>query len=324
MSAPVLDIQGLNVSYTTGQGRLRVLRDIDLAVAPDRILGIVGESGCGKSTLIAAILSLLAENAVVESGAIRLDGRDLLGLSPRELRALRGPGVAAVFQDPMTSLNPVMSIATQMIDIQWRDRLPRSRKRERAVAMLREVGLADPERRIDEHPHRLSGGMRQRVAIAMALLMHPMLLIADEPTTALDVSMEAQIARLFLTLRRNIPGAIVFVSHNLGLIAELCDEVVVMYAGEIVESCNVQTLFARPRHPYTRLLLACDPGRLEATGQPIQAPLPTIPGTLPDLADLPSGCVFAPRCPDVIAACGIGPVGLTRPEPGHAVRCLRA
>ena len=316
----MLDIRGLSVSYQTEGGALRVLRDVDLAVPAGEILGIVGESGCGKSTLIAAVLSLLAANATVEAGTIDYAGRDLRALSAAELRSLRGPGIAAVFQDPMTSLNPVMSIATQMIDIQHRDRASRRVKRERAVAMLRDVGLADPERRIDEYPHRLSGGMRQRVAIAMALLLHPTLLIADEPTTALDASMEAQVAQLFRTLRGEFPGAIVFVSHNLGLIAELCDEVVVMYAGEIVEKCDVSTLFADPRHPYTRLLLACDPGLIDTPGQP----LPTIPGTLPNLTSLPPGCIFAPRCPDVVDACRVAPIGMTRPASGHEVRCLRA
>jgi oligopeptide/dipeptide ABC transporter ATP-binding protein len=320
-SSSILDIAGLSVSFTTPRGKVRALRDVGLSVLRDRIVGIVGESGCGKTTLISSILRLLAANAVVESGAIRFEGEDVLAMSEARLGELRGRRAAMVFQDPMTALNPVVSIATQMIDIQFRDPAAKSEKRARAVAMLRRVGIPDPEERIDGYPHRLSGGQRQRIAIAMALLMNPALLIADEPTTALDVTLEAQIVQLIRELKRDFRGSILFVSHNLGLIAELCDEVVVMYAGEVVERGDVRAIFHTPRHPYTRLLLACDPARIpDGSG----GELPTIKGALPDLAALPAGCIFAPRCPEAEPRCLASPPAMIERDRGHAARCVKA
>ncbi len=317
MSAPVLAIRDLSVAYRSRRGHLRALRHVDLEVAANRIVGIVGESGCGKSTLITAILGLLPPNAEVLSGEIGFEGHNLLAATPAQLRAVRGPRIATIFQDPMTALNPVLPIATQMIDIQYRSGENTTAKRARAVAMLGRVGIPDAAQRIDDYAHRFSGGMRQRIAIGMALLMRPALLIADEPTTALDVTLEAQIVHLLKTLRREIDGSILFVSHNLGLIAELCDEVVVMYAGEVVERATVRALFHAPQHPYTRLLLACDPARVaEGTH-----PLPTIPGGLPDLADLPPGCVFRARCPDAGADCATPPP-LRQVGDNHVARCV--
>ncbi len=319
MTDPVLRIRDLSVAYRSRRGRLRALRHVDLDVPAGRVVGIVGESGCGKSTLISAILGLLAPNAETEGGSIAFGGRELLTATAPEWQAIRGPRIAVVFQDPMTSLNPVLSIATQMIDIQYRSNEPTAQKRQRAIDMLTRVGIPDAAERIDGYAHRFSGGMRQRIAIAMALLLRPALLIADEPTTALDVTLEAQIVHLLKSLRQEIDGAILFVSHNLGLIAEICDEVVVMYAGEVVERADVRALFHHPRHPYTRLLLACDPARVAED----VALLPTIAGALPDLADLSAGCVFRARCPDAIDACGIPPA-LMEVAPGHAARCVRA
>jgi oligopeptide/dipeptide ABC transporter ATP-binding protein len=319
MTGNILELRSLSVDYHTSRGTLRALRSVDLAVPRNRIIGIVGESGCGKSTLIAAILALLPPNAALRGGSIRFEGADMLAMSQGELRALRGRRIAAVFQDPMTSLNPVLSIATQMIDIQYRTPAPRAEKRRRAIAMLGHVGIPDAAHRIDDYAHRFSGGMRQRIAIGMALLARPSLLIADEPTTALDVTMEAQIVYLLRTLRRELDGSILFVSHNLGLIAELADEVVVMYAGEVVEHAEVRELFRDPRHPYTRLLLQCDPARLDERAKA----LPVIPGTLPDLTALPSGCVFAPRCPNAAATCR-APVPVHTIGPGHTARCVLA
>ncbi|MBL8703055.1 MAG: ABC transporter ATP-binding protein [Alphaproteobacteria bacterium] len=320
-SPPILEITGLSVSFATPRGKVRALRDVSLSVPRDRIVGIVGESGCGKTTLISSILRLLAPNAVVESGAIRFEGEDVLAMPDAALGELRGKRAAMVFQDPMTALNPVVSIATQMIDIQFRDAAPRAEKRARALAQLRRVGIPDPEERIDGYAHRFSGGQRQRIAIAMALLMNPSLLIADEPTTALDVTLEAQIVQLIRDLKREFRGSILFVSHNLGLIAELCDEVVVMYAGEVVERGDVRTIFRAPRHPYTRLLLACDPARLPDGDAGI---LPTIAGGLPDLAALPPGCVFAPRCPDAEPRCRAAAPPFVALGHGHDARCVRA
>jgi len=208
---PLLDIRDLSVEFTTPRGRVKALRHVDLAVRPGRIVGIVGESGCGKSTLVSAVMGLLAGNAEVTSGSIRFEGRELRGLSEEQWRDVRGRRMAMVFQDPMTSLNPVMSIATQMVDIQHRDKAGRADKVKKAIDWLARVGIADPEHRIDDYPHRFSGGMRQRISIAMALLMNPSLLIADEPTTALDVTLEAQIIHLIKKLRADFDGAILFV-----------------------------------------------------------------------------------------------------------------
>ena len=317
---PVLEIRDLSVEFATPRGAVKALRHVDLTVPAGRIVGVVGESGCGKTTLASAVLGLLARNARVSSGSIRFEGADILGLSDARLRAIRGPRIAMVFQDPMTSLNPVMSIETQMIDIQYRDPAPRKAKRDRAIAMLRKVGIADPEQRIHDYPHRFSGGMRQRISIAMALSMNPSLLIADEPTTALDVTLEAQMIHLVRELRQEFQGSILFISHNLGLIAEVCDEVVVMYAGEVVEQADVRTLFHGARHPYTKLLLACDPARIEQRARS----LPTIAGGVPDLADLPGGCVFAARCPEAFERCGVEPPPSYDVGAGHRVRCFLA
>jgi oligopeptide/dipeptide ABC transporter ATP-binding protein len=297
--ANVLEISGLSVEFDAPRGSVQALRNVDLTVPTGRIVGLVGESGCGKSTLISAILRLVAANGRVTSGSIRFEGEDVLAMDEARLRDLRGRRAAMVFQDPLTSLNPVLSIERQMIDIQYRDRVPYAEKRSKAVAMLQRVGIPDPAERISEYPHRFSGGMRQRIAIAMALLMQPQLLIADEPTTALDVTLEAQIIHLLQRLRESFEGSILFVSHNLGIIAELCDEVVVMYAGEVVEQGPIRDIFHRPRHPYTRLLLECDPARIETKSRH----LPTIGGAVPDLVSLPQGCIFAPRCPDALQRC---------------------
>ena len=236
MSEPVLSVTGLSVEFRTPRGRLRALRDVDLQVPAESIVGIVGESGCGKSTLISAIIRLLAPNAEVLAGRIEFEGRDLLTLDQDQMRALRGDRMSMVFQDPMTTLNPVLTVGRQMTDIQYRSRLSSAEKRELSALMLRRVGIPDAEKRLDNYPHEFSGGMRQRVSIAMALQAEPALLIADEPTTALDATLEVQIIERLRKLHGDIGCSILFVSHHLGLVAEFCDEVVVMYAGETVES----------------------------------------------------------------------------------------
>lgn len=236
MNAPtpqsVLEIDRLTVAYRTARGSLQALRDVSLTVPRGEIVGIVGESGCGKSTLISAVIRLLAPNAEVLDGHIRFHGEDLLPLDENAMRALRGTDLAMVFQDPMTSLNPVLTIGRQMLDIQYREPASKADKRARSARMLSRVGIPDPQERLDNYPHQLSGGMRQRVAIAMALMMKPSLLIADEPTTALDATLEVQIIHQLKTLQEDIGCSILFISHHLGVIAELCDRVVVMYAGE--------------------------------------------------------------------------------------------
>ena len=299
MSELALRVRDLTVRYDTRKGPLAALREVSLEVPAGEIVGVVGESGCGKSTLIGALLQLLPANARIAGGEIALDDEDLVGASARRLQAMRGAEVAVVFQDPMTSLNPVLSIGRQMRDIQYRERIARAEKDRRAAGALARVGLPDPEAKLRAYAHELSGGMRQRVAIAMATLMRPRVLIADEPTTALDATLEVQIIELLKDLQDEIGCAILFVSHHLGVIAELCDRVVVMYAGEAVEEGPVEAVFARPAHPYTRKLIECDPGRLHA---PV-AQLPSIPGSLPDLTDPPGGCIFRPRCDMATAVC---------------------
>jgi len=299
MTTPILDIRDLSVSYHTDLGLLHALRNIRLQIHAGRIVGIVGESGCGKSTLISAIIRLLAPNAKIDAGSILFRANDLLGLEPDAMRALRGDEISMVFQDPMTSLNPVLTIGRQMTDIQYRDNRSKAEKLARATRLLERVGIADPAEQLNRYPHHLSGGMRQRVAIAMALMVKPALLIADEPTTALDATLEVQIIQRLQQLQRDFGCAILFISHHLGVIAELCDEVVVMYAGEIVESGATRDVFLKPRHPYTRKLLECDPARIEQATRN----LPVIAGKLPDLVDLPDGCVFRSRCDVSIDLC---------------------
>ena len=315
---PVLSIRDLSLDFETPPGPVHALRNVSLDVPRNHIVGIVGESGSGKSTVIAAAMRLLANNAVIRGGEVIFNGRDVLGMNQEELRALRGEEISMVFQDPMTSQIPVLTIGRQMTDIQYRRRnVSMAEKRNLAVEMMRRVGISDPEERLDQHPHQFSGGMRQRIAIAMALLMNPQLLIADEPTTALDVTMEAQIIHLLRELKESFEGSILFVSHNLGLIAELCDYVVVMYAGEVVEQGSVEDLFYRASHPYTQALLECDPARIEDA----TPALPTIPGDVPDLHIVPQGCVFAPRCPRAVARCREEPAQIATIGAGHRARC---
>ena len=307
MSMPVLEIKGLSVSYKTDRGPLQALREVNLTIPKGRIVGIVGESGCGKSTLISSIIRLLAPNAAVEKGSVLFKGNDLLDLDRAAMRALRGDEISMVFQDPMTSLNPVLTIGRQMTDVQHRDQRSQAEKRARAGRMLERVGIADPVEQLKRYPHHLSGGMRQRVAIAMALMTEPGLLIADEPTTALDATLEVQIIHRLQQLQRDFGCAILFISHHLGVIAELCDEVVVMYAGEVVESGATRDVFRDPRHPYTRKLLECDPAGIEQRSRN----LPVISGDLPDLVELPDGCVFRTRCDRSIDKCTFERPGLT-------------
>ena len=317
MSGSLLDIRGLSVDYETARGPLRALRDVSLTVPEGRIVGIVGESGCGKSTLISSILRLTAPNARVRSGRILFRERDLLTASPREMRALRGDAIAIVFQDPMQTHNPVLTIGAQMVDIQHRQAIPRAEKRHRAAEMLKSVGIPDPESRLAHYPHQFSGGMRQRVAIAMALMSRPDLLIADEPTTALDATLEVQIIDLLKAAQAERRCSILFISHHLGVIAQLCDRVAVMYAGEVVEAGSTRDIFHDPRHPYTRRLIECDPGR---AGTRLRV-LPTIPGELPDLAALPTGCVFRDRCAQAMPLCADAPPSPSACGRGHAVSC---
>jgi oligopeptide/dipeptide ABC transporter ATP-binding protein len=316
MTETLLEIDNLSVDYETARGNLQALRNISFDVNKGEIVGIVGESGCGKSTLISAILQLIAPNTKFRSGEVRFKGEDLLAASPRKIRDLRGDKISIVFQDPMQTHNPVISIGKQMVDIQHRSRASRAEKRAIAAKMLGAVGIPDPEARLNQFPHEFSGGMRQRIAIAMALMSEPDLLIADEPTTALDATLEVQIIERLKDLQRDFGCAILFISHHLGVIAELCDRVVVMYAGAVVESGTVREIFHNPKHPYTRRLIDCDPGHIKERARV----LPTIPGEVPDLTKLPTGCIFRDRCDQAMDRCATVPP-LARLSEGHNAAC---
>jgi len=312
-----LAASNLSVRYETPYGSVHALRHVDIEAYPGEVIGIVGESGCGKSTLVTALANLLPANARID-GSIRYNGVDLAKLDAHRQRLLRGDEIALVGQDPMTAFNPVLTIGDQLVDFQHhRKDLGRAQKQARIAAMLGRVGIADAERRMQSYPHELSGGMRQRVAIAAALLTDPGLLIADEPTTALDVTMEAQIIHLLRELRCDYNGIIIVVSHHLGVIAELCDRVYVMYAGEVVEGGEVDAIFHDARHPYTQALLACDPARFHERLDR----LPTIPGSLPSLTRPPQGCAYAPRCDRAFAPCTTIAPPLVKLAAAHVARC---
>jgi peptide/nickel transport system ATP-binding protein len=297
--APLLDVRDLVTEFTTPRGVVRAVDGVSLSIAPRTTLGVVGESGSGKTVTALSIMRLLSEPGRIASGQVLYNDRDLLALSDRDMRAIRGDRIAMVFQDPMTSLNPVFTVGAQIGEV-VRIHRNASRRDARALAidMLRKVGIPSPDDRVDAYPHELSGGMRQRVMIAIALACRPDVLIADEPTTALDVTIQAQILALLKTLQDELGTSILLITHDLGVVAETCDEVVVMYAGRVVERAPTPELFAHPRHPYTHGLLASVPA-LDAP----RARLQEIPGMVPPLHALPTGCKFAERCPGVQARC---------------------
>ncbi|RQH11978.1 ABC transporter ATP-binding protein [Bradyrhizobium sp. RP6] len=320
-TSPLIEIRDLRIRFHGDDGRITHAVDgVDLSVANGATLGLVGESGCGKSVTSLAIMGLLPKQSAEISGAIRFDGFDLLKTPDQTLRDLRGIRLAMIFQEPMTSLNPSFTIGDQIIEAILRHRGGSQRSaRERAIELLRRVHIPSPERRIDEYPHKLSGGMRQRVMIAMALACDPRLLIADEPTTALDVTLQAQILELMRELKAASGAAIILITHDLGVVAEVCDEVAVMYAGEIVERAPVDELFSAPQHPYTVGLLGSIP-RLDHRAEQ----LATIEGMVPNMAQPPAGCRFAARCPFVLDACTKTSPPLLEVGPGHLSRCIRA
>jgi peptide/nickel transport system ATP-binding protein len=317
---PLVSIRGLEVEAAGEAGVARMLRGVDLDIGRGRIVGVVGESGSGKSTLAAAIIGLLPANVTRVAGEIRFGGGDLLALGAEGMRELRGDRVAMIFQDPMTVLNPVFTIGTQMTDM-VRRKFPELDRREaltKAEAMLARVGIPDPDSRIAAYPHQLSGGMRQRVMIAMALLTDAELILADEPTTALDATVEAQIVNLFQGLQRELSGSVLFISHHLGLLAEFSDDVAVMYGGMVVETGPMAEVAVHPGHPYTAALLAC-----EIDDDPGDRPLVTIPGAPPSPLERPQGCLFAPRCPLVIEPCRAAVPPMIESRPGVFARCIR-
>jgi oligopeptide/dipeptide ABC transporter ATP-binding protein len=315
---PLISVDALTVSFRTESGRLRVVEEVSFSIDTGETVALVGESGCGKSVTAMAIMGLNpSPPSRVEGGRIRFEGRDLLGLDPGEMRGLRGDRIGMIFQEPMTSLNPTFTVGFQIAEVL---RLHRGRTRDEArseaTEILRLVGIGAAERRLAQYPHELSGGLRQRVMIAMAIACRPALLIADEPTTALDVTVQAQILDLIRRLQREIGMSVLLITHDLGIVAETCQRVMVMYAGRIVERAGVAALFQRPRHPYTAGLLACSPklGRKQAV-------LPAIPGLVPPPGQRGAGCAFAARCPRAVARCVAETPPLMALEPSHDAAC---
>ncbi len=317
-SGPVLELSDLTVTFPHARGERAVVAGVSYAIPAGRTLGVVGESGCGKSMTALALMGLVPAPGRV-SGSVRFEGQELIGASEPRLRALRGARIAIVFQEPMTSLNPVMPVGRQIAEVMVLHQDLGWRAAERnAVDLLAAVGIPSPRERASAYPHQLSGGQRQRAMIAMALACRPALLIADEPTTALDVTIQAQILDLILDLQREIGMAVMFISHNLAVISEVADEIVVMYAGRIVEQAPADVLFAAPRHPYTQGLIATlpDPSRRASR-------LPVIPGGVPDAARDVAGCRFAERCPLADAGCRAQEPALEALAPDHRVACLK-
>ncbi|KPL52006.1 hypothetical protein ABB55_07005 [Prosthecomicrobium hirschii] len=317
MTAPLIDIQDLRVGFRAGGRRMvEAVRGISLAVRPGEAVGIVGESGSGKSLGMLAVMRLLAGGARITGGRILFDGEDLAAAPERRMAALRGRDIAMVFQDPQSSLNPALSIGRQIVDVVVAHQaVSRGRAAEIAVDALERVGIRDASARLGAYPHEFSGGMRQRVLIAMAIACRPRLLIADEPTTALDVTVQAQIVDLIAELRRDLGLAVLFISHNLQLVAEIVDRVVVLYGGKLVEDADVFAIEDSPRHPYTRLLKACVPSLTAPPG-----PLFAIDGAPPRLGAMPPGCPFAPRCPRALPRCAAEMPPLTV-EDGRRLAC---
>ncbi len=325
MTDPLLVIDSLRVGFPTGAGLVRAVDGVSLHVMPGECLGVVGESGSGKSVTFAAVMGLVRPPGRIESGSVRFAGRELLGLGPLGYRRLRGREIAMTLQDALTSLNPALTVGTQITEVLLAhgDDLPAGRAarrraaRERAVEMMRLVGIPEAERRLADYPHQFSGGMRQRMMIAIALACRPRLLIADEPTTALDVTIQAQVLDLIAAIREALGMSVVLITHDLGVVAEHCDRVAVLYAGQVVETGPTAAVIGAPAHPYTAGLLRSVPSLAHP-----ERPLRPIDGQMPDPVDLPAGCRFLPRCPHAVAECH-APVPMRPSGDGRAARCLR-
>ena len=317
----LLEVSELTVAFRTARGEVNAVEDVSFSLQPGEILGVVGESGSGKSVTALALMGLLPRPpARIVGGSVRFEGRELIGLSDRQMQPLRGPGFGMIFQEPMTSLNPVFPIGTQIMEtIKAHERLSDRAARDRAVALLEKVGIPSPALRMADYPHKLSGGQRQRVMIAIALACKPRLLIADEPTTALDVTIQAQILDLLMDLRDELGMAVLVITHNMGVVAETADRVMVMYAGRVVEQAPVMQMFDAPQHPYTAGLLSCVPSLTDERER-----LMAIPGSLPEPTRRPSGCRFRPRCGYAVPDCAAA-VPLLRPIAlAHNAACIRA
>jgi peptide/nickel transport system ATP-binding protein len=323
--AAVLDVKGLQTVFFTNSGLFRAVDDVSFSVGRGETLAIVGESGCGKSVTALSIMRLVPDPpGRIVGGSVMLEGTDLLGLDEAEMREIRGNRISMIFQEPMTSLNPVMRIGDQITEtVRLHRKMTRKEAWKQAVEMLRLVRIPEPERRAQEYPHQLSGGMRQRAMIAMALACRPALLIADEPTTALDVTIQAQILALVLELQKELGMGLILITHDLGVVAQTARRVIVMYAGRKIEEADVETLFAHPRHPYTRGLMASIP-TVPTPGVKADVRLVEIPGMVPSLTRLPQGCAFAPRCGLAIARCREEYPPLQSFEAGHLAACWRA
>jgi oligopeptide/dipeptide ABC transporter ATP-binding protein len=321
VTRPVLSIDDLHTRFFTRDGVVRAVEGLSLQVMPGEVLGVVGESGCGKSVTALSVMRLIPERSGrIVRGAIRFEGEDVVPLDEAQMRQIRGNRMAMVFQEPMTSLNPVHTIGQQIAEaVRIHQGLGRAQARARAVEMLERVRIPDAQRRVDSYPHEFSGGMRQRVMIAMALSCEPRLLIADEPTTALDVTIQAQILSLVRSLQRETGTAMLLITHDLGVVAEVADDVAVMYAGRIVERGPVHAVFEDPQHPYTIGLMGSLPSLSGGEGR-----LATIPGSVPPPDRMPAGCRFAPRCPFAVEACTRAQPPLVSVSEGHDVACIRA
>jgi oligopeptide/dipeptide ABC transporter ATP-binding protein len=319
LMADLLQVQNLQTSFFTPEGEVRAVDGVSFEIGEGKTLGLVGESGCGKSVTSLSIMRLISSPpGEIVGGEIYYRGRDLLKLNKEEMRKIRGNEISMIFQEPMTSLNPVFTIGNQIGEaIRLHQGLGKKETRAKTIEMLRLVKIADPESRVDSYPHQLSGGMRQRVMIAMALSCNPNLLVADEPTTALDVTIQAQILELIKELQQRMGMALLLITHDLGVVAERADEVAIMYAGKIVERASAQAIFARPLHPYTVGLLNSLPG----TGGKKKKRLDAIPGVVPSPLDLPSGCRFRDRCPKAAGICAEAEPLLAEKEQGHPVAC---
>ena len=318
MNEKSLRVENLHVSIKTRDALLSPVEDVSFEIPGGSIVGVVGESGCGKSMTARAIMGLLPAGGSITGGRVLLGDEEISAYTPRQMRSINGNRISMIFQEPMSSLNPVVKVGKQIEEtLILHTKLSRAERRAKVIDMMRQVGVPEPERRFDAYPFELSGGLRQRVMIAMAMILTPELLIADEPTTALDVTIEAQIMRLMKQLRDTFGTSILMITHNLGVVAKVCDTVNVMYMGQIVESCDVFSLFEHPLHPYTLGLLGSVP-RVE-TGR---ERLKNIPGTVPTLYDVPKGCRFAERCSRATARCKASMPPLAEAGEGHLVRCF--
>ncbi len=314
----LLEVENLHTYFHTTDGLIRAVEGVDLEVGQGEALGVVGESGCGKSVTALSIMRLIRPPGRIEQGAIHLDGQDLLSIPDDEMPRIRGRDMAMIFQEPMTSLNPVFTVGDQISEaVTTHNRVDAAGARARTLEVMEQVGIPDPSKRYDTYPHQLSGGMRQRIMIAMALSCNPKLLIADEPTTALDATIQAQILELLNALRKEIGLSLMLITHDLGVVAEMVDRVAVMYAGQVVESADVRTIFRAPEHPYTRGLLTSIPTLASVKSKPLSV----IPGTVPNPLQFPTGCRFHPRCPDVSVICRAREPELRDIGGGRQVRC---